>query len=147
MLDGPLLILTHRMLHGSFGERPAGPAPHLLHHEVVEQRHHPHVQRLHPLLSEEAPEDLEAAQLEELLLGVREVSQHGGQCEQGLGGQSSVSTGVWPPLRHSLFPASRGTGETRHPVYSEPLAEGCPHESPCLPIPALPTAARLPEPA
>lgn len=39
---------------------------------------------LHPLLPEEAPEDLEATQLEELLLGIGEVPQHGGQSEESL---------------------------------------------------------------
>lgn len=39
---------------------------------------------LHPLLPEEAPEHLEAAQLEELLLGIGEVPQHGGQSKESL---------------------------------------------------------------
>lgn len=60
---------------------------------------------LHPLLPEEAPEDLEAAELEELLLGVGEVSQHGGQREERLVGRElhqhrAHSRRVW----HSLSP-------------------------------------------
>lgn len=135
------------------GPIPSLLAPHLLHDEVVEERHHTDVEGLHPLLPEEAPEDLEAAQLEELLLGVGEVSQHGGQREESLVGREVRQHGghsrcIWCGLS-SWLPT--GMGET-HPktfvqssladAFKPLLAE---QEPPFLLIPSLPGAGRLPE--
>lgn len=78
------------------------------------------MQRLRPLLPEEAPQHLEAAQLEELLLGVGEVPQHGAQREESLErGERSVGPGA----------AARSR-------------EGCPLRTPGAPLP--PRTASVP---
>lgn len=90
------------------GPTPSLPAPHLLHDEVVEECHHAHVEGLHPLLPEEAPEDLEAAQLEELLLGVGEVPQQGGQRKESLEEREGHQHAGHVPLARLLFMAAHG---------------------------------------
>jgi len=102
-------------------------APHLLHDEVVEERHDADVEGLHPLLPEEAPEDLEAAQLEELLLGIGEVSQHGGQCEESLVGREDHQHGGHSTHLSSWHPM--GTREMLQPLYVE-LPSTCIQASP-----------------
>lgn len=56
-------------------EREAGQAgTHLFSDQVVEQGDHAHSQHLCALLLHQAPQDLQAPQLQELLLGIGEVS-------------------------------------------------------------------------
>lgn len=96
-------------------------APHLLHDEVVEECHHTDIEGLHPLLPEEASEDLEATKLEELLLGIGEVSQHGGQRKESLVGREvHQHWWPWPP---PLFVASHGDKKCSNPfAWSSPAS-------------------------
>lgn len=73
------------------GEGRAGAGTHLLGDQVIEQGDHTHGQYLRILLLHEAPEDLQPAELQELLLGIGEVAQQGTQCKQDLGGTGWVS--------------------------------------------------------
>lgn len=57
---------------------------HLLGDQVIEQGDHTHGQYLRTLLLHQAPEDLQAPELQELLLGIGEVSQQGAQGKQDL---------------------------------------------------------------
>jgi hypothetical protein len=62
---------------------------HLLSDQVIEQGDHTHGQYLRTLLLYQAPEDLQAPELQELLLGIGEVAQQGAQCKQDLRAHSS----------------------------------------------------------
>lgn len=57
---------------------------HLLSDQIVKQGDHTHSQHLCALLLHQAPQDLQAPQLQELLLGIGEVSQQGAQSKQDL---------------------------------------------------------------
>lgn len=52
-----------------------GLGTHLLSDQVVEQSDHAHSQHLHALLLDQTPQHLQSPQLQELLLGIGEVSQ------------------------------------------------------------------------
>lgn len=152
----PVRVFSPSWFGGEGGECLARchPSPHLLHDEVVEQCHHTDMEGLHPLLPEQAPEHLEAAQLEELLLGIGEVSQHGGQGEESLverRGQSAQWP--WPPhVARPLFMAPRGDSRnTLQPVCAELHRKRIPASSgwgapPAVPfaIPILASTVRLP---
>lgn len=50
--------------------------PYLFHYQVIEKGHDANIQRLHSFLRAEVSKDLKASKLEELLLGIRKVSEH-----------------------------------------------------------------------
>ena len=63
-----------RSTHKAEGRGGQAPGSHLLGDQVIEQRDHTHGQYLHALLLDQTSQHLQPPQLQELLLGVGEVS-------------------------------------------------------------------------
>lgn len=97
----------------------AGLGTHLLSNQIVEQGNHAYGQHLCALLLYQAPQNLQPPQLQELLLGIGEVSQQGAQCKQDLGRHRPRRVRGEGP--HRACPAPRPTkGSERCANYPSP---------------------------